>query len=63
MVQELGIAKLRLRRIKGFPWLIIDTKGAEVVGVWRILHAKQDRPALLGEDGAGAVAVGKVPLR
>jgi hypothetical protein len=38
--QELGIPNLRLRRINGFPWLIIDTEGAEVVDVSCVLQAK-----------------------
>jgi hypothetical protein len=38
--QELGVANMWLRRINGFPWLIIDTEGAEVVDVSCVLQAK-----------------------
>lgn len=47
--QELNLPGLRSCRLKGFPWLVFYLEFAEHVDVWRILHAKRDIPAWMGD--------------
>ena len=48
----LGIAELRSRKLKRFPFLIFYLEYSDRIDVWRILHAQRDVPASLGGDDA-----------
>lgn len=49
---ELGIAGLRSRLLKRFPYIVFYVERDDHIEVWRVLHAKTDIPAWLQEpDG------------
>ena len=49
LAQVLQNPLLRIRPIKGFPYLIFYLNRAEGVEIWRILHTARDIPAFLRE--------------
>ena len=48
----LGIAGLRSRKLKRFPFLVFYLEYGDHIEVWRVLHAQRDIPASLGADDA-----------
>ena len=47
---ELNLPGLRTRRLKGFPWLVFYIEFESHVDVWRVLHARRDIPAWMGDE-------------
>ena len=47
--QELELPGLRSRLLKRFPYVVFYVERDRDVDVWRVLHAKRDIPAWLGE--------------
>jgi toxin ParE1/3/4 len=45
---QLGLAGLRARLLRRFPFLIFYMEEHDHVDVWRVLHAQRDIPAELG---------------
>lgn len=50
--QELGLAGVRSRLVRRFPFLIFYVERPDVVDVWRVLHARRDIPSWLSDPGA-----------
>lgn len=46
---ELNLPGLRSYRLKGYPWLVFYIELDKHIDVWRILHAKRDIPAWMGD--------------
>jgi toxin ParE1/3/4 len=51
--QELGIAGLRHWAVRRFPYLVFYREAPDHLDVWRVLHARRDIAAWLGEGDAG----------
>jgi toxin ParE1/3/4 len=45
----LGIPGLRTRKLGRFPFLVFYIEHEDHIDVWRVLHARRDIPASLGE--------------
>jgi toxin ParE1/3/4 len=48
---QLGVAGLRARLLRRFPFLIFYMEEHDHVDVWRVLHAQRDIPAELAHAG------------
>ncbi|BBE35258.1 type II toxin-antitoxin system RelE/ParE family toxin [Sphingosinicella microcystinivorans] len=46
---ELDLPGLRHRRLARYPWLVFYVERADHIDVWRVLDARSDIPAWLGE--------------
>ena len=46
---ELNVANLRHVQIKRFPYLVFYVDHEDRIEIWRVLHAKRDIPAWLGD--------------
>ncbi|WP_269514851.1 type II toxin-antitoxin system RelE/ParE family toxin [Brevundimonas subvibrioides] len=49
---ELGVERLRSRRLKHFPYLVFYVELDDRIEVWRVLHAQRDIPRRI-DDGEG----------
>lgn len=47
---ELNLPGLRFWPLTRFPYLVFYFERGDVVDVWRVLHAKRDIPAWMGES-------------
>ncbi len=47
---QLGVRGLRMRAIRGFPFLIFYVEQDDRVEVWRVLHARRDIASSLQDD-------------
>jgi toxin ParE1/3/4 len=47
----LDLGDLRSRPVAGFPYLVFYTEQEKHFEVWRVLHARSDMAARLGEGG------------
>ena len=47
--QELALPGLRHWPVKGYPYLVFYIERADIIEVWRVLHAKRDIPAWMQE--------------
>jgi toxin ParE1/3/4 len=45
----LGVAGLRSRKLRHYPYLVFYVEHEDHIDVWRVLHAQRDIPASLGE--------------
>ncbi|MBV2149964.1 type II toxin-antitoxin system RelE/ParE family toxin [Sphingobium sp. AS12] len=48
---ELDLPGLRHRRLERYPWLVFYAERDDHIDVWRVLDARRDIPAWLGEPG------------
>jgi len=44
---ELGLPRLRSRRLGRYPYLAFYVEGPEYIEVWRVLHMRRDIPAAM----------------
>lgn len=49
---ELDIPGLRSQRLKRYPFLVFYVEREDHIDIWRVLHAKRDIPAWVGEPEA-----------
>lgn len=47
--ERLNLAGLRSRPVPRFPYLVFFVEHEEYIEVWRVLHARSDIPAWLGD--------------
>lgn len=47
--QELDLPGLRHWPVKGYPYLVFYVDHADMIDVWRVLHAKRDIPTWMQE--------------
>ncbi|MEG3123720.1 type II toxin-antitoxin system RelE/ParE family toxin [Sphingomonas sp. GB1N7] len=50
LAHDLGLAGLRSRKLKRFPYLVIYIERDDHIDVWRVIHAQRDIPGWLHED-------------
>jgi toxin ParE1/3/4 len=50
---ELNLPGLRFWSCSRYPYLVFYMELADRIEVWRVLHAKRDIPASIGDEGEG----------